>query len=325
MSDGTRDDPLASVHAWLEKLGRPAPRLTALAGDVSRRAYLRAHHAPDDTSIVATYPPEMADVCRRFARTTELFHRTGVRVPRIDTADCASGLMLLEDAGDHTLYDDRHEGWDTLSVWIEQAARIADAIGHLPTPEVAALNPPLDGELLRRELEQTWDLLLSPHDIAGDDAERPRLRACLDEICARLGAERPVVCHRDFMARNLVPTDRGELVVLDHQDLRLGPAAYDLASLLNDSLFAPADLERRLVATHLPAVEPESYRRCVVQRALKACGTFAGFARRGSSRHLRLVPPTLRRAADNLARLPEGRGLDRVIERWRTTPEPGAA
>ena len=312
------------VLAWLDGLGRPALRLTPLAGDVSRRVYLRARHENGDTSIVATYPPEMGPECRRFAQTTVLLERAGVPVPRVEASDCANGLMLLAYAGDKTLYDRRKDGWKTLSGWIGKAAGIADAFRRIPSGDVAGLSPPLDAELLRHELDQTWSLLLEPRGFTGSRAETGRLRTALDAICTRLGDERRVVCHRDFMARNLVPQNDGGLVVLDHQDLRLGPGAYDLASLLNDSLFAPADLESRLVESHLPDTPLESYRRCVVQRALKACGTYAAFARRGSSRHLRLVPATLRRAADNLARLPEGRGLSAVIERWRSAPVPGA-
>ncbi len=314
MSDPTRQELLS----WLDELGRPAVRLTPLAGDVSRRAYLRAHHADGGTSIVATYPDEMADVCRRFARTTALLAEAGVRVPHIDAADCARGRMLLEDAGDRTLYERRRAGWTVLAGWIDKAALLADAFRRVPAGEVGALNPPLDEALLRRELEQTWELLLAPRRLAGRGDQRRRLGAALDEVCSRLGSEERVVCHRDYMARNLVPLGDGGLVVLDHQDLRLGPAAYDLASLLNDSLFAPADVENRLLAERRALVAPASYRRCVVQRALKACGTYAAFARRGSSRHLRLVPSTLRRAADNLDRLPEGDGLRTVTEQWRT-------
>lgn len=320
MSDLQRQD----VLAWLDGLGRPALRLTPLAGDVSRRAYLRVWYESGGTSIVATYPPEMTDDCRRFAQTTVLLEQAGVPVPRVEARDCANGFMLLADAGGDTLYELRRYGWKTLSGWIDRAARIADAVRRVPSSEVAKLNPPLDADLLRRELDQTWDLLLAPQELTGGRAETEHLRTALDGICARLGDEPRAVCHRDFMARNLMPQDDGGLVVLDHQDLRLGPAAYDLASLLNDSLFAPAELERRLVERHLPGVPFESYRRCVVQRALKACGTYAAFARRGSSRHLRLVPPTLRRAADNLVQLPEGGDLEAVVERWRSAPVPGA-
>ena len=40
--------------------------------------------------------------------------------------------------------------------------------------------------------------------------------------------------------------------MLDHQDLRLGPPFYDLASLLNDTLFPPPDAEEALLAAAAP-------------------------------------------------------------------------
>ena len=81
-----------------------------------------------------------------------------------------------------------------------------------------------------------------------DPALAAALRAALDTLCASLGDEPPVPCHRDFMVRNLMPLPNGALVVLDHQDLRLGPPLYDLASLLNDTLFPPPAAEEALLA-----------------------------------------------------------------------------
>lgn len=309
------------LAAWLDEIGRPARRLTPLAGDVSHRAYLRVEQVRGGTAILAVYPDAMRDVCRRFARTTALLTGAGIRVPRILAGDCARGRVLLEDAGDETLYERYRDDPAAAAPWIERAAAMIDVFQRLPVAQAARLNPPLDGRLLGRELEQTWELLLEPAGLAGRGDRRRRLRAALDEICARLDGAPRVACHRDFMARNLIPAG-GELVVIDHQDLRPGPAAYDLASLLNDSLFAPAGLEDRLVARHLDGAA-DLYRRCVVQRALKACGTYAAFARRGSRRHLRLVPATLGRAARQLVRLDEGRGVEELVAGWASLPVGG--
>ena len=109
------------------------------------------------------------------------------------------------------------------------------------------------------------------------------------------------------MARNLVPLpEPPELAVLDHQDLRMAPPLYDLASLLNDSLYPPADLEGELVAGVLDSPDERlDYHRAAAQRTLKAVGTFLAFARRGDGRHRRLVRPTLERALAHLRQLPE--------------------
>jgi aminoglycoside/choline kinase family phosphotransferase len=112
------------------------------------------------------------------------------------------------------------------------------------------------------------------------------------------------------MVRNLVPLPERGLLVLDHQDLRLGPPAYDLASLLNDTLFPPPEIEEALLSAALPAgADRARYHRAAAQRTLKAVGTYTSFALRGADRHLPLVAPTLGRCLAHLARVPESAPL----------------
>jgi aminoglycoside/choline kinase family phosphotransferase len=228
--------------------------------------------------------------------------------------------MLLEDLGEDTLYALHKSPWSELLPHLESAIDGLVKISELPVKEVEPLNPLLDGEALRLELNLSWDLLLQREDITGPVPLRRQLRQALDAVCEKLDSAPLVPCHRDFMARNLIVlSDTSDLGVLDHQDLRLGPRFYDLASLLNDSLFPPEELEKRLRgALASSAEEIELYRRCAVQRTLKAAGTFEAFARRGSSRHVPLIVPTLARAKEHLRQLPEGRHLpDELFERSR--------
>jgi aminoglycoside/choline kinase family phosphotransferase len=162
----------------------------------------------------------------------------------------------------------------------------------------------------------TWDVFLLPHGLVGDDALSRRLRRDLGALCAALEASGMVPCHRDLMARNLVPLEAtGEVALLDHQDLRLGPSAYDAASLFNDSLYPTEERVEAMVGSAV--YRSGAYHRAVAQRALKIVGTFASFARRGQPRHLPLIPISLRRGLDHLAALPETRGLAADLEhRW---------
>jgi hypothetical protein len=229
--------------------------------------------------------------------------------------------MLLEDLGPATLADWCDRGWSELSLWFARGVDIAARIGALAPAAVVPLNPPLDGALLERELAQTWTLYLEPEGLVGDPDQAGALRRALATLCANLAAEPAVPCHRDFMARNLVPLPaESTLAVLDHQDLRLGPPAYDLASLLNDTLFPPPEVEAELVAAALPD-DPAArlrYHRAAAQRTLKAVGTYVSFARRGSPRHLPLVPATLGRALAHLARIPEGEAVAPALASlWR--------
>jgi hypothetical protein len=297
---------LEAISHWLATLALPVRRVEALTGDISLRRYFRARFADGGSGVVAYYPVKLRAVCPRFRLTTRLLGGAGVPVPAVRHADCARGLMLLEDVGDRTLYDEPERDWTALAPLYRSAVDHVERIQALPRDTVAALNPPLDTALLRWELRKTWDLVLVPEGLVGDTATATALAAAFETLCGELGREeRLVPCHRDYMPRNLIR--RGaELVVLDHQDLRLGPPAYDLASLLNDSLFPPAHLEQELRASLLPGPRGElDYHRAVVQRAVKAVGNYRDFARRGFDRHLKLVRPTLARAWRWFAVVPE--------------------
>jgi hypothetical protein len=317
------ETPFAAVHAWLAGTGFPAREILSLTGDVSPRRYARVVLEDGATAVLATYPDEVRDVCPRFLRTGELLTGVGVRVPRIYAASCEHGWMLLEDFGPQTLGEQRDRPWSELRLYFRRALELAGRIAGLPVDEVAGLNPALDRDLLRQELAQTWDLFLEPRELTGGAALTAALGAALDTLCDRLGAETPVPCHRDFMVRNLMPLDAtGEVAVLDHQDLRLGPPEYDLASLLNDTLFPPADLEEELLAA-VPAANREGYHRAAAQRTLKAVGTYTKFSLRGAHRHLPLIPPTLERCVQHLARVPEGAPLVEDLRRvWVPVLEP---
>ena len=316
------------LQAWLAAAGFPLCEPRPLPGDVSPRRYTRLVGADGGSAILATYPPEIRDTCTRFLRTSALLEPAGVPVPRVLASSCDEGWMLVEDLGPETLAEwGRDRPWSELQPYFERALELVDRIGRIPVESVEGLNPRLGGELLRKELAQTWDLFLQPRALTGGEPLTCALSAALDAICANLDAETPVSCHRDFMVRNLMPVS-GDLIVLDHQDLRLGPPAYDLASLLNDTLFPPPEMEEVLEEVLLAraSFDRVSYHRAAAQRTLKAIGTYASFALRGADRHLPLVPPTLGRCLAHLARVPESAPLvSDLAEAWAPVLEPAQA
>lgn len=307
MEKGQASD-LDGLRSALDGAGFPVRSLEALPGDVSPRRYFRVELERGGTAIAADYPAEIAPACARFARTTALLQGAGVHTPDILAADCGQGWMLVEDLGPETLGDRRAAPWPELAPYFASARRAIWQVRELDPAEVADLNPTLDGELLRRELTQTWDLFLIPNRLAEEPALAADLHAALDELCAKIALDPPVPCHRDFMARNLVPLAGGEVAVLDHQDLRLGPPLYDLASLLNDTIFPPVEAEEELLET-LTATERTVFHRTAAQRTLKAVGTYASFARRGATRHLPLIAPTLASCLRHMGQVPETHAL----------------
>jgi aminoglycoside/choline kinase family phosphotransferase len=315
----------AELAAWRAAAGDEAREIQPLSGDVSPRRYFRVLLASGGAAILATYPPEARATCPRFLRTTAILEEAGVRVPRVLASDCAAGWMLLEDLGPQTLGDwGKGQSWDELGTYFEHALGLVRRIESLPPDDLTELNPTLGREPLARELAQTWDIFLEPRGLVSDPALSADLRQALDTVCDHLAAEPPVPCHRDFMARNLMPLrEPGKLAVLDHQDLRLGPPLYDAASLLNDTLFPPPAAEASLLAPLLgSASDRERYHRAAAQRTLKAVGTYASFARRGATRHVPLIAPTLARFVSHFAKITEGAPLAaRLARAWSPTLE----
>ncbi len=301
----------SEILGWLELQGIAADELEELAGDVSRRRYLRIAKG-SETAVIAVYPAAMRSVCRRNFRTTQILEAAGIRVPKVLAHACETGLMLLEDVGSQTLYDLSETPAVSLHIdgYFWHSLDLIDRIQTISSQQtgLAELNPPLDRDLLWRELTQTWSSLLEPRGVVADLGFARDLESALQEVCRLLGADTETPCHRDFMSRNLIPLGPAPgLALLDHQDLRLGPCTYDLASLLNDSLFPSAELEEEILSRIL-GQDPESrvpYHRAAAQRTLKATGTYETFALRGEPRHRKLIPATLGRAIRHLAQLPE--------------------
>jgi aminoglycoside/choline kinase family phosphotransferase len=286
-----------------------------LTGDVSPRRYVRLERTGGATAIVSYYPPGARDTGERFRQTTTLLSTAGVRVPKVLDWDVTAGMMLLEDVGRRSVYD-AVAGGEPADRYRRQALAVLESIAVLDAVEVEAINPRLDGTVLRRELQQSWELVLAPRGLVGDQVLAAELRLALFELSDRLEAATARPCHRDFMARNLLIDREDRIVVIDHQDLRLGPPWYDLASLLNDSVYASPDEEERLLnLSKVPRPEREAYHRAAAQRALKIVGTFAAFADRGFDRHLTLVEPSLQAARRHLERLPETAPLMRDLRK----------
>lgn len=316
-SGSAADDPAV----WLRERGLELAALTPLTGDLSARRYARVRLAGEERGrILARYPESMRDAQRRFAAAAGLLAEAGIRVPEVAVDDPVAGYSLLEDLGPKTLYESL-EDWSAGRSWLAGSTDVVARLRRLDAGRVAALgSPALDADLLRAELDRPLRLLLVPARYVDD-----RLASALGELCERLGGQSLVPCHRDFMARNLVPLDEGRVGVLDFQDLRLGPPEYDLASLLNDSLFADAEVEDAALADPaLGGSDRERYGRAVVQRSLKAAGTFVALAEQGKRQHLPLVARSLERAARHLERLPETAAAFRPLaERWRERRLPG--
>ena len=112
---------------------------------------------------------------------------------------------------------------------------------------------------------------------------------------------------------------KGELAVIDFQDARMGPASYDLVSLVRDSYvehdpdFVGEMIDEFRRAAAVP-VSDEELDLVSLQRNLKALGTFGyQISVRGLDVYRRYVPPTLSLVRANLLRNPRWDGLRKPL------------
>lgn len=290
------------ILRFAERSGVPAESIETLTGDVSQRRYFRLSSV-DRSVIACLYPEGTWETAERFLRAGELLERVGVRVPQVLAVDAGEGIMLLEDLGEVNCYRPGEVYHDADRDLFARAAALVPRIQSLDLTDARDLLPPLDASTLDRELRDAIDALNQWSPLGGD------LKDGLDDLRRRLGERIETMplaaAHRDFMVRNLVPLETGEIAVLDHQDLRRAPYGYDYVSLMNDSLFPPHELADSLRRQLQPELDPIAYGTLASQRTLKAAGTYARAAVQGNPTHVRLIEATLARLADHLEQLEE--------------------
>jgi len=228
------------------------------------------------------------------------------RVPEL----LASGesAALQQDVGDRTLYDVLHEdrvaGLRLYRRAIDLLIDFQKAGGH-------DVNPPFTADFFLGELEMTREFYVEK--LSGISPRRSSsLKPFFKKLSEKLASQTYVLCHRDYHGQNLhVIND--ELFLIDYQDMRMGPATYDLASLLRDRGVARVvgdETEMELVDYYgrRAGRNPQELRGCyfeaLLQRSLKILGTFSRQPiERGKLHYLEFIPPTLesvRRCLDEL-------------------------
>jgi len=279
---------------YVARGGGEAGRVVALTPDASTREYFRIPWK-DGTAVAAVYPEPFDPEVHPFLDVTRLFAEARLPVPEILDVDALQGIIVQEDFGDRQLrrvFESASE--DERESYVEQAVSlIADVQA---ATRLAHERQSIASRLAFDEAKLSWELdyymehyfgsLRGEQLKHGDEAQ---LRAELNDVSAELAARPRTLCHRDFHPSNLMVDAEGRLRIIDYQDARMGPASYDLVSLLLDRRTTTPSLaevrERRLFFLEerrergLEAFAPDEFayefRLMTVQRCLKAVGTFS--------------------------------------------------
>ncbi len=284
-------DRSAAIEHFLDVNGQGRALRGPLAGDASVRRYerLRGGTAP---AILMDAPPYLLDTAP-FVRLAAWLKQGGFSAPLIFAADADLGLVLMEDLGDDLFSTvlrpgDGQAAGDLLA---EEMALYGTAIDVLlALQDQTPLNglPPYDDEKMLTEaaLLTEW---FAPR--LSEGAKRDYLDIWRDLLpVTRAGAA--CFVYVDYHADNLLwlPERDGleRVGLLDFQDGRLGPPAYDLVSLLQDARRdVPPDLASLMIQRYLsgrPDLDALAFHHaCAVlgaQRNCKILGLFSRLAAR---------------------------------------------
>jgi tRNA threonylcarbamoyl adenosine modification protein YjeE len=319
---------MSAVRGFLADSGLSEAQRHWMPGDASTRSYERLTLA-DRHLILMNWPRQpdgpplrdgkpygaiarLADSVVAFVAMAKGLREHGLLAPEIHHADLAQGLLVIEDLG-----DERVVAGDPPAPIEERYEAAVDALLALhdqPLPDLLPVAPHLEYQIPAYDLkaflveaELILDWYTPRLDLSVTDEARAQFRSLWSEALAPAIEAPPTWVLRDFHSPNLLwlPNRKGlaRLGILDFQDAVMGPAAYDLASLLQDARVDVAEATelallgrylRRRRAADLDfdgAQFIKLYVTLAAQRASKILGIFARLELRdGKPQYLRHMP-----------------------------------
>jgi len=314
----------------------PPEKIEPLAGDASTRTYFRALYRDGKTEIMMLQPHAGLREEASFLDVQRFLEKLDLPVPRVFHHDPEHSIVILEDLGDDLLESlVQREGDERVRELYDQAVDLLVRM-RLATADMDRGCCAFDLAFDEEKLMQEMDFFIT-HFVSGLCKSEPTraalktLEKFFSRISTQLAAEPRVFTHRDYHSKNLM-FHRGHLVMIDFQDARMGPAQYDLASLLRDSYITlPEDLVDRLVHRYTEAL-PEALKQTSnrfryifdvtsLHRNIKALGTFgyqAGVLH--ATRYLSSIPRTGGYVALNISRYPEFQSFRPAVEDYICGP-----
>jgi N-acetylmuramate 1-kinase len=321
-------DRLKSLRQFLTDTGYIDARRKRMAGDASIRSYARLLR--DDGAVILMNSPRrpdgpaiydgkaysaavhLAEDVKPFVAMANGLRGRGYSAPQIHHADLDDGFLITEDFGAVGFIADDPpqpiaERYEAAADLLAQMHR-EDLPAALPlAPQLDYPIPVFDAEALLVEIGLMLEWYLPDRGVQPTDALRAEFVAMWRKLLEAPAAASKTWVLRDFHSPNLIWLgDRSGVArvgVLDFQDAVLGPAAYDLVSLLQDArIDVPEAIELALLTRYIKARREADanfdaadfaglYALMSAQRNTRLLGTFARLNRRdGKPQYLRHQP-----------------------------------
>jgi aminoglycoside/choline kinase family phosphotransferase len=258
----------------------------------------------------------------------------GLPLPRIYRHDLDRGRFIMEDLGSTSLQDAatrqtgrRHLYEKITEILIRLQIRGSEGFD----PGWTCQTEKYDRAVMRRyESDYFKRAFLAGY--LGLEDEVPGLEGCFDHLANTAStAESRFFLHRDFQSRNIL-VSAGRIGVLDWQGGRIGPLAYDLASLIIDPYTSLSGKEKNeiyenyleLLREYAPRSVgglEKSFPYLAIQRNLQILGAFSYLSQvKGKLFFEAYISPALRSLSDLLEGLNDRR-LAALRDLCRSLPD----
>lgn len=243
---------------------------------------------------------------------TIFFKRYSIPVPELISVDHEKMTAIFEDLGDTSLYNwlkCPREDEKTEDIY-KKAMDILILLHTEVTENVSGClilkDRLFDFEYFRWESRYFIESFV--RDVMNINIKNyPALEREFDLLAKKADSFPKTVIHRDFQSQNIMITEKGHYII-DYQGARMGPPAYDVASLLWDPYYhLKEEMRQSLLSYYIEGMRQglrgcfdedsfmESLITCRLQRHMQALGAYGFLSTKKGRRHfLRYIPEGLR-------------------------------
>jgi N-acetylmuramate 1-kinase len=319
---------LKALRQFLDGAGYADARRRRMPGDASTRSYARL--VRDDGVVILMNSPlrpdgptvydgksysaavHLAEDVKPFVAIDNGLRARGFSAPSIHHADLDAGFLITEDFGSAAFIEG--DPLRPIAERYEAAVDMLAALHRQALPEILPVAPQItyaiptfDTEALLVEVGLMLEWYMPDRGAELTDNLRAEFVMMWRDLLSKPASAARTWALRDFHSPNLIWLDErpgtARVGIIDFQDAVLGPAAYDLVSLLQDArVDVPEQLELALLTRYIkarrasddsfdPAGLAELYAIMSAQRNTRLLGTFARLNRRdGKPQYLRHQP-----------------------------------
>jgi aminoglycoside/choline kinase family phosphotransferase len=231
-------------------------------------------------------------------------------LPDIFASDDVHGLILEEDLGNTTLKSialDHPENVERAYESVLEALIAWQKIATITSAAIASRSMDLEVFLW----ESRYFALHCVTEFYGcDSLLTPEWEKERTQIALEASSFPKVYIHRDFQSENIL-IDKGAVRFVDFQGARLGPAGYDVASLLYDPYIPQLEngLSEKLFDYYQSktyhAMGTDSFYICSLQRLMQALGAYGNLSiHKGKERYRQFIPIAVNRCIKILEKMP---------------------